>query len=228
VTSRARNRRHASTVALVVGANLVLMAGLWWRHGGPSTLDLPGGMATALGQVTGLGGTYFVLLEVLLMSRIGWLERFLGLDLLAAWHRWLGFLSVTLLSAHAVSITIGYAESGRQSVLTQIGDFITHYPDVLMSIVGLGLLLAIAATSIRVARRRLSREAWYTVHLYAYLAIALSFAHQLAVGTDLSKDTWARAWWVGLYVAVFGTIAGWRIGRPIVFNLRHRLRVHSL
>ena len=97
-----------------------------------------------------------------------------------------------------------------------------------MSIVGLGLFLAIAVTSVRAARRRLSREAWYSVHLYAYLAVALSFAHQLAVGTDFSDDRVARVWWIALYVAVFGTILAWRVGRPIVFNLRHRLWVHAV
>ena len=77
-------------------------------------------------------------------------------------------------------------------------------------------------------RRRLSRETWYAVHLYAYLAVALSFAHQLAVGTDFSDDSVARVWWVGLYVALFGAILAWRIGRPIVFNARHRLEIQAV
>jgi predicted ferric reductase len=97
-----------------------------------------------------------------------------------------------------------------------------------MSIVGLGLFLAIAVSSARKLRARLSREAWYTLHLYAYLAVALSFAHQLAVGTDFTDDAVARAWWVALYVAVFGTILAWRVARPILFNLRHRLWVDSV
>jgi predicted ferric reductase len=133
-----------------------------------------------------------------------------------------------LLTGHAVFTTLGYASEGGQSIPTQIGDFIEHYPDVLMSIAGLALFLAIAFTSVRAARRRLSREAWYSVHLYAYLAVALSFAHQLAVGTDFSDDAIARVWWVALYAAVFGTILAWRVGRPIVFNLRHRLWVHEV
>jgi ferredoxin-NADP reductase len=79
-----------------------------------------------------------------------------------------------------------------------------------------------------VARRRLSREAWYALHLYAYLAVALSFAHQLAVGSDFVDDPVARSWWVTLYVAVGATILAWRVGRPVWFNLNHRLRVHAV
>jgi predicted ferric reductase len=225
---RSRRADRAWDVGVIVAANAVLVIGLWVRDGGLTTLGDRGGLLTGAGQVTGLVGTYAVLVQLLLMSRIGWLERFIGFDRLAVWHRWTGFASVTLLVSHAVLITLGYAESSGQSIPTQVGDFVQHYPDVLMSIVGLALFLAIGITSVRMARRRISREAWYSLHLYAYLAIALSFAHQLAVGTDFSNDPLARAWWIALYAAAGGAVVAWRIGRPIWFNLRHRLRVHAV
>src|SRR5581483_6871715 len=227
-TASSRAADHAFSVGVIVAANAVVVVGMWVLHGGASSLDSSGGLFTAIGQLAGLLGTYAVLIQLLLMSRIEWLERHVGFDRLAAWHRWTGFASVTLLVGHAVFITLGYAESGRQSITSQVGDFIQHYPDVLMSIVGLGLFLLIAITSVRAARRRVSRETWYAIHLYAYLAVALSFAHQLAVGTDFTDDVVARVWWIGLYVAVFGTILAWRVGRPIAFNLRHRLWVHAV
>jgi len=216
---------RAWDVGVVVVANAIVVFGLWLRHGGLDTIEQRGGTLTAVGQLSGLFGTYAVLMQLLLMSRIGWLERHIGFDRLAVWHRWTGFAAVVLLCGHAVFITLGYAAGGRLQITTQLGDFVEHYPDVLMSIVGLALFIAIAVTSVRAARRRLSREAWYTLHLYAYLAVALSFAHQLAVGTDFSTDSVARTWWVALYVAVFGAILAWRVGRPILFNVRHRLRV---
>jgi predicted ferric reductase len=219
---------RAWNVTVVVVVNAVVTIGLWLRHGGLDTISQPGGSWIAAGQLTGLVGTYAVLVQLLLMSRIGWLERQIGFDRLAVWHRWTGFTSVVLLVGHAVFITLGYAAEGGQSIPTQLGDFVQHYPDVLMSIVGLGLFVAVAITSVRAARARLSREAWYSVHLYAYLAVALSFAHQLAVGTDFTNDQLARVWWIALYIAVFGTILAWRVGRPLVFNARHRLWVHAI
>jgi predicted ferric reductase len=66
------------------------------------------------------------------------------------------------------------------------------------------------------------------VHLYAYLAIALSFAHQLAVGSDFDNDTAARVWWVGLYVVVAAAILWWRVLVPVVANRRHRMRVQKV
>ncbi|MCU1345408.1 MAG: oxidoreductase, partial [Acidimicrobiia bacterium] len=117
-----QHRQRASAVGVVVAVNAIAIVGLWLHHGGLDALSTAGGPLTAVGQLTGLLGTYAVLLEVLLMSRIAWLERSIGFDRLAAWHRWTGFASVTLLVGHAIFITLGYAESGNQGLLAQVGD----------------------------------------------------------------------------------------------------------
>ena len=80
-----RHRERARDIGVVIAANAVVVVGLWLRHGGLNTLSAPGGIATAIGQLTGLLGAYAVLLELLLMSRIGWLERAIGFDRLAVW-----------------------------------------------------------------------------------------------------------------------------------------------
>jgi predicted ferric reductase len=208
-----------------VAANGVVVVGLWLRHGGLGASSGPGGVLTGIGQVSGLLGTYAVLLQLLLMARVPVLERHLGFDGLARWHRWNGFASLTLILTHAVTITLGYAAAGRLTVFGQVGDFVRHYPDVLMATLATAMLVGIAVTSARAARARLKRETWYFVHLYAYLAVALGFAHQLAVGTDFVDDRAARIWWVAMYVAVGGSILAWRVGRPLRFNAHHRLRV---
>ena len=92
---------RAWDVAVVLVANGLIVAALWVRHGGLGTLHHPGGAFTAVGQLTGLYGTFALLVELLLMSRIGWIEGHIGFDRLAVWHRWTGFATVTLLSAHA-------------------------------------------------------------------------------------------------------------------------------
>ena len=224
----ARTANRAWDLNVVIVANAVVVVGLWVRHGGLTTLDGRGALLIAGGQLTALVGTYAVLLQLLFTSRIAWLERRYGFDHLAVWHRWTAFGSVALLTGHVVLTTLGYATEGRQSIPTQLGDFVQHYPDVLMSIVGFALFLAIAISSFRAVRERVSRETWYALHLNAYLAVALSFAHQLAVGADFVEDPLARAWWVALYVAVIGAILVWRVGQPLVFNLRHRLTVDAV
>jgi predicted ferric reductase len=219
---------HAWDVAVVVVANAVVLVGLWLRHGGLDTRHGPGGPATALGQLTGLLGTYAVLLELLLMSRLPWLERYAGLDRLAVWHRWIGFAAVDLLIVHTIAITLGYAAANGESLVGQTLDFIRHSPDVLMAFVALAALLAVGITSMRRARRTLDRESWYFVHLYAYLAVALAFAHQLAVGSDFADDRAARSWWIALYVAVVAAVLGSRVVAPALVNVRSRFQVERV
>jgi predicted ferric reductase len=215
-------------VVVIVVLNAALTIGLWFRHGNLHAVHGPGGIATAAGQLTALAGTYAVLVQLLLMARVPWLEHQIGLDRLAVWHRWNGFAAVWLLVGHAVLTTLGYAQTSHVSFVAETKDLVAHYPDVLMAVVGLILLIAVGVSSARAARRTLSREAWYSIHLYAYLGVALSFAHQLAVGTDFSGDRIARTWWVALYLVVLGSLIVWRVGWPLRFNARHNLRVRQV
>ena len=209
----------------VLGLNLLLITGMWVRHGGLETLHGPGGLLTGAGQLAGLYGTLAVLSQILLMSRSPWLEQLIGRDRIVWGHRWIGFASVWLLVGHAILITLGYAASAKAGIWAQTWDLLTTYPDVAMSAGGLGLFLAVAFTSMRRARRKLQYETWFFVHLYAYLAVALSFAHQLAVGTDFVDDVVARAYWIALYLAVFGCLIAFRVAQPLVLLVRHRPRV---
>jgi predicted ferric reductase len=219
---------HARLVAVAIGVGALVTTGLWLRHGGVTDAHGPGAFATATGQITALIGTYAILVQILFMSRIAWLERSVGLDHLAVWHRWLGFTTVWLITAHVVFTTVGYAAGDRSSLWAQTRDFVSHYPDVLMAWVGFILFLGVAVASVRAARRKLQRETWYFIHLYAYLAVALAFAHQLAIGSDFDNDLAARVWWISLYALLVGAIVWWRVVAPARLNVRHRLVVHSV
>jgi predicted ferric reductase len=159
------------------------------------------------------------------MARLPWLDRAIGTDRLAHWHRRNGQYTIGMLAAHAVLIVWGYALSDGLSLAAETRAVVLHYPDVLAATAALGLLIAVAVTSARAARQRLRYETWYFVHLYTYLAIALSFAHQLATGDDFITHPLTRALWVGLFVTVAALVAGFRVGVPLRSALRHRLRV---
>jgi predicted ferric reductase len=219
--------RSSDVYALVAG-NGLLIAAMWIRHGGPDQLSTSAGIVTAVGELTALYGTYGVLLGLILMSRSPWLDQTFGSDRLASAHRWIGFATVWLLVAHGVFTTVGWGMSDGRSVVDEGWTLLTTYPFVLMTTVGLGLFIAVAATSVRAARRSISYETWHFIHFYAYLAIALTFAHQLVLGIDFAQDPVARIYWSALYVAVIACIAAFRFGDPIRFALRHRLRVANV
>jgi predicted ferric reductase len=219
--------RPSDTYVLVIG-NALVIAAMWLRHGGTDQLSTISGSITAIGQLTALLGTYGALLQLVLMSRSPWLDQVFGMDRLAFAHRWLGFATVWLLLGHGVGTTVGYALGDGSSVLVEAWTLLTTYPFVLMATVGMGLFIAVAVSSVRYARRRISYETWHAIHFYAYLAIALTFMHALVVGTDFKDDPIARIYWIGLYALAVGLIVAFRFGAPILLNLRHRLRIANV
>ncbi|MHB1584172.1 MAG: ferredoxin reductase family protein [Acidimicrobiales bacterium] len=214
------------TAALVLAAaGLVAVVVLGIATETSSELSLPGGVTTFIGSLTGLVGMYLALLMVLIVARIPALERILGQDGMLRWHRRLAPWPISLLVAHAVFVTIGYAQAARTGAFHEIGLLVDNYPDMLAAVVGLGLMVAIGIVSIRALRERMRRETWWVVHLYMYLALALSFAHVIALGPAFVGHPVNRLVWSVVWAATAGTVLVYRFGLPLVRTLRHRLRV---
>jgi predicted ferric reductase len=212
-------------VAALIGFGALLVLVMWWRDTPPATVQDVGAGLTAAGRVTGLLGTYLIVVGVLLMSRVTWIDRLIGMDRLAVWHRRVGQYSLSLLLAHAVLIIWGYAVTSHTGLWSESTSVVLTYTDMLAATVGLGLLVAIAAVSARAMRRRVSYQTWYFIHLYAYLALALSFAHQFATGADFATHPLNRALWIALYAGVGGLLLAYRVVKPLRNALRHDLRV---
>src|SRR3954470_7417301 len=68
-------------------------------------------------------------------------------------------------------------------------------------------------------------ETWWSVHLYTYLALFLSFSHQIDTGASFVGHPVARAWWAALWLGTLGVVVAARIGLPVWRSLRHRVRV---
>ncbi|PZS03819.1 MAG: ferric reductase [Pseudonocardiales bacterium] len=215
----------AVLAAIAAGAAAVL---LLWLHDTPPTLHTPGDYLTASGRITGLLAGYAVVVLVLLMARLPLLERRVGADRLARWHAFGARYTVSLIVAHALLITWGYALAAHASPVAEAGTLLASYPDVLMATVGTGLLLVVGIVSARAARRRLRYETWYYLHLYTYLAIALAFAHQFATGADFVSNQPARVLWATLYLGAAVLLVWYRIVVPARSAARHRMTVHDV
>lgn len=206
----------------IAGVGAVIAA-MWLRHGGLERDPL-----TAIGEVTALAGTYAALLGVLFAARAPWLDQVLGTDRLRALHRILGFIAVWAIGGHALLSTLAYAGGALDGLLPTLVSLIATVPGMLGAVVGMGLFVLVAVTSIRAARRRLSYESWHGVHLYVYLAVAFGFLHQLTIGQDFVSDPVASWTWIGLYVAAFVPLIVHRVFWPIATSLRHRPRVQRI
>jgi len=162
------------------------------------------------------------------MARIPTLDRFIGMDRLAVWHRRNGQYVVSLLVAHTLLSVWGYALIGHSSLLSEARRVVLDYPDMLMATVALVLLVLVAFSSVQVARKHLRYETWHFIHLYSYLAIALSFSHQLASGDDFVGHPLNRVLWSGLYAMTVGVFLAYRVGLPVRDAVRHRLRIDRI
>jgi predicted ferric reductase len=214
-------------VLAVLAVGAVLVIAMWWVNN-PGRGHTFADRLTAAGRITGLLGGYLVLVQVILMARLPALDRWIGTDRLAGWHRSNGQYTIGMLVAHAVLITWGYARADQAAISRELGKLLRHYPDVLAATVATVILIAVGVTSARVARRRLRYETWYFIHLYTYLAIALSFSHVLVTGNEFATHPANRALWVALYVLTFGALLLYRVAVPVRDAFRYRLRVASI
>jgi len=182
----------------------------------------------AVGRLSGLEGTYALLVTVVLLARVSWIDDFLGMDRLFRWHGRLGAVAIWLLVVHAFTIIWGYSASFHTPIVSETRAVVLDLPDMLIATVGLALLVAVGVLSMRSLRRRLRYETWHFVHLYVYVAIALSFAHQFSTGFDFASHPLNRAVWIAMYAVTFGLLVWYRLATPVRRSRRHDLRVASV
>ena len=231
---RSAHRKHTRVVGVdrwlfgLLALNAIGATGLFVVGGGTGSLGAPGALMIALGRLSGLYGALGLALQLVLIARVPWLERRLGMDRLTRWHRRSGMWVLRLLVAHIVGIILGYADQGRSPVLPEVGTLLFDTPDVLKAAAAMVLLIVVAVTSARAARRRVHYETWHFVHLYAYLAVMLGFFHQVSVGRDFVDAPLGRLYWWGLYGTALGAVLVFRVLLPLCRGLYHSLRVHSV
>jgi len=209
---------------VALGAAVVLL--FWWR--GTPYVHGMGDWLTNAGRITGLLAGYTIGVILFFMARIPALEHGVGSDRLARWHAIGGRYAVSLVVCHVVLVVWGYALTAHTNLVHQTVSLVTSYPDMAMAAVAAGLLVFVGAVSARAARRRLSYETWHYLHLYTYIAVSLSFSHQLATGAQFISDPLARLAWSSFYVVIGSLLIWHRILSPVRSAWRHRMRVVGL
>ncbi len=215
--------RHGVAILVGLGFGAVLALAIVDEPSG--SLHAPGGVAVFVGNLTALVGTYLALVMVLLVSRVGIVERAIGQDQLVRWHKRLSPWPLSLIALHAMLTTIGYAQAAKAGVWAELGSFVRTYPDMLAALVGFGLMMAVGIASIRAVRAKVRHETWWALHLYLYMALALSFAHQIVLGPSFVGHPITVAVWSVAWAATAGLVLVYRVGMPVFRTLRHQLRV---
>ena len=198
---------YADVAGSLMWLSLLVVTALWVANGGlqEPVAGSPSGL-TSLGRLTGLLSADLLLIQVLLMSRIPFVEQAYGQDELARRHRLIGFTSFNLMLAHIALTILGYTGSGTLGLVGQTWDLVVNYPGMLLATAATGLLVLVVVTSVKAARASIRYESWHLLHLYAYLGVGLAIPHEVWTGADFIASPLSRLYWWSLYAAALGAV----------------------
>jgi predicted ferric reductase len=179
------------------------------------------------GKWLGLHLALIMILQLLLVARLPWLDRRIGMDRLTSWHRWTGFAVFWLVLLHPAVILLGYASEYSSTPLAQFNN-LRSQPAIVVGLLAAGIVLVAAGLSVRAARRRLSYEAWHAVHLLLYAAIVFALIHQLFEVSTFTSSPLTTAYWWGLWILALGALIAGRVVVPLWRNARHQFRVAAV
>lgn len=200
----------------------------WYKSAAPL---FEGGFAAsllAIGRLAGLLGTVVLLVQFILISRAPWIERIFGFDRLTRIHRTNGVVAFVLITSHIPLVTAGTAGLSGVTVPEQYRTFLFAYDYIWLAVIAYGILVLTILVSIAAARKWLSYQRWYYLHLLNYGIAFLALFHQVNIGTTLNTSTGFLYFWYALYVFVFVNLAVYRFLSPTYNFAKYRFKVDRL
>jgi predicted ferric reductase len=195
------------------------------------TLFLTGGAAgntlTGVGRFLGLHAAFLIIVQLTLVARLPWLDRRLGMDKLTAWHRRLGFAIFWCVLLHLSFILLGYGQADHLPVLTEFTN-LAGALGTFMGLAALTIIVIVAITSVRAARRKLPYETWHAVHIALYAAVVFALIHQVFEGSAFTTNAFTRLYWWALWAFGIGSLLLGRVVVPLWRNAKHQFRVAAV
>ncbi len=222
-TSRSRNVR-SDLLTVVAWVSVAMAVTLWIADGGIAAITSFGKMLTAAGIVSGLVATDLMVLMLLLAARIPYVDRAFGHDHAVAVHNTLGKWVIYGLLMHGWFLLCGYAATDGLGLAGELGSFLS-INDLVLGIWALGVLAGVGITSMISVKRKLPYEVWHVIHLATYAAVGLSLPHQFSMSGLFAPGTFARAYWIALFVVTAFLMLAFRVFLPLFSSFEHQLVV---
>ncbi len=220
-----RVKRKQDFVELLGYSTALFITVMFLLDGAVSQIvDVPTALS-AISRLTALVATDLLLIHILLVARVPWIERLYGHDRNTAAHKKLGKPILYLLIAHFAASLVQYALLDGKNLWDTFLFLFFDVADMWTATISLALMIAVVITSINFARKKLSYEAWYIVHLLSYASVMLAIPHQFSTGSDIAGKPIQQTFWIALYVFVAVNLVWYRVLAPVVKSLRHNLRV---
>ena len=220
-----RVKRAQDVIEIIAWATVMAQLVMFLLDGGMKQITDVATAANSLARLTALLGTDLLLIQMLLIARVPWIDKFYGHDKATVGHKKLGKPVLYFVVAHFIFSLIEYSITQGKNILATAVWFITDVPDMLLATLSLFLMIVVVVTSLNFARKKMSYEVWYFVHLISYISVAVAVPHIFSTGTDIAGKPIQTTLWVTLYLFVFINIVWFRIWKPIRKSFRKHLRV---
>lgn len=167
-------------------------------------------------RLAALVGTSMLILHLLLVARVPWIEKVFGLDRLTGAHKRLSKPLMYVLTIHVFVSVLASSFQNNMNIWNAFVQIASSYPEMIAATFGFALMIVVMFSSIQVARRNLSYEVWYLLHLLAYVAVMLAIPHQIVFGTDLLAEPILTLYYISLYVFTLVNVIWFRSLRSVV------------
>lgn len=206
----------------VVLTNLLIVEVLFFTEGEGKNSTL------TVAKFFALHAALIMMLQLVLVARLPWLDRRIGMDRLTSWHRWVGFSLVWTIVLHATIVVLGYSRLGAGSPVVSTFLGLAGVTASLLGMVAAGIVIVVAVLSMRYARRRMEYETWHALHMLLYLAVGIALVHQFLEGTTFRSSAVATAYWWTLWACVITALIVGRVVMPFWRNAYHQFRVEAV
>jgi predicted ferric reductase len=179
------------------------------------------------GRFLGLHAALLMIFQLVLIARLPWLDRRIGMDRLTIWHRWNGFALFWIVLLHPLFVMLGYATFYKSTIVKEFTNLAGMVPS-LLGMLAAGLVVIAAGLSIRFARRRMSYEAWHAIHIFLYVAITLALIHQAYEGSTFRLNILTTIYWWALWIFALVALLVGRVILPLRRNASHQFRVAAV
>lgn len=223
-----RLKRAQDIIEAIAWATVVAVTAMFLIDGGlKEVVDVPTGL-TAVSRLTALVGTDLLLIHMLLIARVPWIDKFYGHDKATAAHKKLGKPVLYLVVAHFLASLVSFAMTQGKDVGATLWWLITDVEDMLTATLALTLMILVVVTSLNFARRKMSYESWFIVHLLSYASVLLAVPHIFTTGSDIAGKPFATIFWASLYLFVAFNIVWYRVASPMLRGRLQNLRIHHV
>lgn len=220
-------KRAQDVIEAIAWSTVVAVIAMFLIDGGLNNLGDKVSALNAFSRLSALVATDLLLIHMLLVARVPWIDKFYGHDRATLAHKRLGKPVLYIVIAHFIASTLVFANGEAGQVVSAFIAVLT-IQDLVFATIALALMIVVVITSIKIARKKLSYEAWYLVHLTSYVAVLAAVPHMFSMGSDIHGKPVQTVFWVALYLFVALNLAWFRFLAPIVRSARAGLRVKAV